>query len=124
MCGRDWVRHVEKKNAAAGPRPVDVSRQSAGLNFKKVDQKQTVFEVAALEVHRVQRARTASFARGDVRITIFGKAGDRPRRLFTPEAVSTERRKWGESSAGGEVQIDLMSAAGRPGGTGRAPGSG
>src|SRR5260370_7671119 len=43
---RGWVRHVEKKNAPP-PAPIDVSRQSAAINFKKVEQNRTVFEVAA-----------------------------------------------------------------------------
>jgi len=103
---RDWMRHVEKKNAPPAA-PVDVSRQSAGLNFKKVDQKQTVFEVAASKSIEF-KGKDASLLE-DVRITIFGKAGDRH------DVIHTRSCQYGRENGGiecsGEVQIDLMSAA-------------
>jgi lipopolysaccharide export system protein LptA len=103
---RDWVRHVEKKNAPPAA-PVDVSRQSAGLNFKKVEQKQTVFEVAASKSIEF-KGKEASLLE-DVRITIFGRAGDRH------DVIHTQSCQYGRENGGiecnGEVQIDLMSAA-------------
>src|SRR5713101_7317591 len=103
---RDWVRHVEKKNAPPAA-PIDVSRQSAGLNFKKVDQKQTVFEVAASKSIEF-KGKDASLLE-DVRITIFGRAGDRH------DVIHTRSCQYGRENGGiecsGEVQIDLMSAA-------------
>jgi lipopolysaccharide export system protein LptA len=103
---RDWMRHVEKKNAPPAA-PVDVSRQSAGLNFKKVDQKQTVFEVAASKSIEF-KGKDASLLE-DVRITIFGRAGDRH------DIIHTRSCQYGRENGGiecsGEVQIDLMSAA-------------
>jgi lipopolysaccharide export system protein LptA len=103
---RDWVRHVEKKNAPPAA-PVDVSRQSAGLNFKKVDQKQTVFEVAASKSIEF-KGKDASLLE-DVRITIYGRAGDRH------DVIHTRSCQYGRENGGiecsGEVQIDLMSAA-------------
>src|ERR1700737_5154948 len=69
---RDWVRHVEKQNAPPAA-PVDVSRQSAGINFKKVEQNHTIFEVAASKSTEF-KGQDASL-REDVRITIFGKTG-------------------------------------------------
>jgi len=102
---RDWVRHVEKKNAPPAT-PIDVSRQSAGLNFKKVDQKQTVFEVAASKSIEF-KGKDASLLE-DVRITIFGRAGDRH------DVIHTQSCQYGRENGGiecsGEVQIDLMSA--------------
>jgi lipopolysaccharide export system protein LptA len=103
---RDWVRHVEKKNAPPAA-PIDVSRQSAGLNFKKVEQKQTVFEVAASKSIEF-KGKDASLLE-DVRITIFGRAGDRH------DVIHTRSCQYGRENGGiecsGEVQIDLMSAA-------------
>jgi lipopolysaccharide export system protein LptA len=103
---RDWVRHIETKNAPPAA-PIDVSRQSAGLNFKKVDQKQTVFEVAASKSIEF-KGKDASLLE-DVRITIFGRAGDRH------DVIHTQSCQYGRENGGiecsGEVQIDLMSAA-------------
>jgi lipopolysaccharide export system protein LptA len=103
---RDWVRHVEKKNAPPSA-PVDVSRQSAGLNFKKVEQKQTVFEVAASKSIEF-KGKEASLLE-DVRITIFGKTGDRHDVIHTQSCQYG--RENGAIECSGEVQIDLMSAA-------------
>ena len=103
---RDWVRHIETKNAPPAA-PIDVSRQSAGLNFKKVEQKQTVFEVAASKSIEF-KGKDASLLE-DVRITIFGRAGDRH------DVIHTQSCQYGRENGGiecsGEVQIDLMSAA-------------
>jgi lipopolysaccharide export system protein LptA len=103
---RDWVRHIETKNAPPAA-PTDVSRQSAGLNFKKVEQKQTVFEVAASKSIEFKGKDTSLLE--DVRITIFGRAGDRH------DVIHTQSCQYGRENGGiecsGEVQIDLMSAA-------------
>jgi lipopolysaccharide export system protein LptA len=103
---RDWLRHVEKKNAPPAA-PIDVSRQSAGLNFKKVELKQTIFEVAASKSTEF-KGQDASLLE-DVRITIYGKAGDRH------DVIHTRSCRYGKENGGiecsGEVQIDLMSAA-------------
>jgi lipopolysaccharide export system protein LptA len=103
---RDWARHIETKNAPPAA-PTDVSRQSAGLNFKKVEQKQTVFEVAASKSIEF-KGKDASLLE-DVRITIFGRTGDRH------DVIHTRSCQYGRENGGiecsGEVQIDLMSAA-------------
>ncbi len=104
---RGWRRHVEKNNAPA-PAPVNVSRQSAGINFKKYgEQNQTVFEVAASKSTEF-KGRDASLLE-DVRITIYGKTGDRH------DVIHTRSCQYGKEDGGidcsGEVQIDLMSAA-------------
>jgi len=103
---RGWVRHVEKKNAPP-PAPVDVSRQSAAINFKKVEQNRTVFEVAASKSTEF-KGQDASLLE-DVRITIYGKTGDRH------DVIHTRSCQYGKEDGGiacsGEVQIDLMSAA-------------
>ena len=103
---RDWVRHIEKKNAPPAA-PIDVSRQSAGLNFKKVDLNQTIFEVAASKSTEF-KGQDASLLE-DVRITIYGKAGDRH------DVIHTRSCRYGKENGGiqcsGDVQIDLLSAA-------------
>src|ERR1700738_2206870 len=103
---RDWVRHVEKKNAPPAA-PVDVPRQSAGINFKKVDQNRTVFEVQASKSTEF-KGQDASLLE-DVKITIFGKTGDRH------DVIHTQSCRYGKEDGGitcsGDVQIDLMSAA-------------
>jgi lipopolysaccharide export system protein LptA len=104
---RDWVRHVEKKNAPP-PAPLDVSRQSAGINFKKYgDQKRAIFEVAASKSIEF-KGKDASLLE-DVRITIFGRAGDRH------DVIHTRSCQYGRENGGiacsGEVQIDLMTEA-------------
>jgi lipopolysaccharide export system protein LptA len=103
---RGWVRHVEKKHAPP-PTPIDVSRQSAGINFKKVEQNRTVFEVVASKSTEF-KGQNASLLE-DVRITIYGKTGERH------DVIHTRSCQYGKEDGGiacsGEVQIDLMSAA-------------
>ena len=103
---RGWRRHVEKNNAPPAA-PVNVSRQSAGINFKKYgEQNQTVFEVAASKSTEF-KGHDASLLE-DVRITIYGKTGDRH------DVIHTRSCQYGKEDGGiacsGEVQIDLMSA--------------
>src|ERR1700676_5302276 len=104
---RDWVRHVEKKNAPPAA-PVDVMRQSAGINFKKYgEHNQAIFEVAASKSTEF-KGKDANLLE-DVRITIFGKTGERH------DVIHTRSCQYGKENGGiacsGEVQIDLMSAA-------------
>jgi LPS export ABC transporter protein LptC len=103
---RDWVRHAEKKNAPP-PAPVDVSRQSAGINFKQGDKNRTIYEVAASKSTEF-KGQDASLLE-DVRIIIFGKAGDRHDVIHT-RSCQYGREK-GDIHCSGAVQIDLMSAA-------------
>jgi LPS export ABC transporter protein LptC len=104
---RDWVRHVERKQAPP-PAPVDVTRQSAGINFRQFDkQNQTViFEVAASKSTEF-KGQDASLLE-DVKITIYGKAGDRY------DVIHTHSCEYGKEKGGircsGDVQLDLMSA--------------
>src|SRR5579864_5908844 len=103
---RGWRRHVEKKNAPP-PAPLDVSRQSAGINFKQGDKNRTIYEVSASKSTEF-KGQDASLLE-DVRITIFGKTGDRH------DVIHTRSCRYGRESGGiacsGEVQIDLMSAS-------------
>src|ERR1700694_1787650 len=103
---RGWVRHVEKKKAPP-PAPVDVSRQSIGINFKKGEGNQTIFEVAAS--HSTEfKGQDASLLE-DVKITIYGKAGERHEVIHTQTCQYAKEN--GRVECSGEVQIDLMSQA-------------
>ncbi len=102
---RDWVRHIEKKNAPPAA-PVDVARQSAAITFKKVEQNHTVFEVAASKSTEF-KGQDASLLE-DVQITIFGKARDRHDVIHT-RSCQYGREK-GDIQCSGDVQIDLMNA--------------
>jgi lipopolysaccharide export system protein LptA len=102
---RDWVRHVERKKAPP-PAPVDVTRQSNGINFKKVESNRTVFEVQASKSTDF-KGQDASLLE-EVQITIYGKMGDRH------DVVHTHSCQYGQKDGnvvcGGDVRLDLMSA--------------
>src|SRR5260221_8042199 len=92
------------------PRPGgrgDVAAQSAGINFKKVEQNHTILEVAASKAREL-KGKDESLLEA-VRITILGKTGDRH------DVIHTRSCRYGKENGGiacsGEVQIDLMSAA-------------
>jgi LPS export ABC transporter protein LptC len=104
---RGWVRRVERKQAPP-PAPVDVTRQSAGINFRQFDkQSQTViFEVQASKSTEY-KGQDASLLE-DVKITIFGKAGDRHDVIHTRSCAY--RKAKGGIRCSGDVQLDLMSA--------------
>ena len=112
---RGWVRHAERKKAPP-PAPVEVSRQSASINFKKVDQNQTIFEVTASRSTEFKGKEDNLLE--EVQITIFGKKGERH------DQIHTKSCQYGKESGGivcsGDVQITLLSAmdaqraAGRP----------
>jgi len=102
---RGWVRHVEKKKAPP-PAPVDVSRQSIGINFKKGEGNQTIFEVAAS--HSTEfKGQDASLLE-DVKITIYGKAGERHDVIHTQTCQYAKEN--GRIVCTGDVQVDLLSA--------------
>ena len=102
---RHWQGYVERKKAPA-PTPVDVSRQSNRLSFKKVDQNRTIFEVQASRSTDF-KGQNASLIE-DVEITIFGQHGDRHDVIHT-QSCRYSRDNEG-ISCGGDVQIDLLSA--------------
>ena len=103
---RGWVERREKRNAPAAA-PVDVSRQSAGINFKKVEQSRTIFEVAASKSTEF-KGQAANLLE-DVRITIYGKTGERHDVIHTRSCEYSTQN--GGIDCTGDVQIDLMTAA-------------
>src|ERR1700730_8199759 len=103
---RGWVRHVERKNAPP-PAPVDVTRQSAGITFKKEEQNRTIFVVEASKSTDF-KGQDASLLE-DVKITIFGKAGDRHDVIHTQSCQYGKQN--GSVTCSGDVQLDLISEA-------------
>jgi lipopolysaccharide export system protein LptA len=104
---RGWTRHLERKKAPPSA-PVDVTRLSNGITFKKFDeQNRTVFEVKASKSTEF-KGQDASLLE-DVMITIFGKTSERH------DVIHTQSCKYGEKTGSiacsGDVQFDLMSAA-------------
>jgi lipopolysaccharide export system protein LptA len=103
---RDWVRHIERKKAPP-PAPLDVTRQSSGITFKKFgEQNHVIFEVTASKSTEF-KGQDASLLE-EVQITIFGKAGDRH------DVIHTHTCQYGQIDGGvtcaGDVRFDLMSA--------------
>jgi lipopolysaccharide export system protein LptA/lipopolysaccharide export system protein LptC len=103
---RGWVRHLEKKKAPP-PAPVDVSRQSAAITFRKEEGNQTIFEVTAS--HSMEFKGQDANLLEDVKITIFGRAGDRHDVIHTQSCRYGKEN--GEIFCDGDVQIDLLSAS-------------
>src|SRR5215472_9927738 len=102
---RHWKGYIDRKKAPP-PAPVDVSRLSNGLSFKKVDQNRTVFEVQASRSTDF-RGQNASLLE-DVKITIFGQHGDRHDVIHTQSCRYSRDNE--AIACGGDVQIDLLSA--------------
>jgi len=103
---RKWVAHRESKKAPP-PAPSDVSRQSSGLTFSKVEGNRAIFTVAASK-STDYKDKAASLLE-DVGITIFGRAGDRHDTIHTQSCQY--EKEGGGVMCNGEVQIDLQSAA-------------
>src|SRR5882724_6883441 len=103
---REVVKFRETRNAPP-PAPVDVERQSNGLTFSKVDGNRTIFTVNAGKSTEF-KDKGASLLE-DVRITIFGKTGERH------DIIHTQSCQYGKNDGSvvcsGQVQIDMQSAA-------------
>jgi lipopolysaccharide export system protein LptA len=102
---RDWVRHIERKTAPP-PTPLDITRQSSGLTYRHGDQNRTDYIVEASKSTEF-KGQDASLIE-EVRITIFGKTGDRHDVIHTHSCQFNQ--KDGAVACGGDVRFDLMSA--------------
>ncbi len=102
---RGWTRHVERKKAPPAA-PVDVSRLSNGITFKKVEQNRTIFELQASKSTEFKGQDDNLIE--DVVVTIYGKTGERH------DVIHTQKCQYGKANGSvvcnGDVQIDLMSA--------------
>jgi len=103
---REVVKTIEIKNAPA-PAPQNVERQSNGLTFSKVEGNRTVFTVNAGKSTEF-RDKGASLLE-DVRITIFGKTGERHDTIHTQSCQYAKES--GTVVCSGDVQLDMQSAA-------------
>ena len=103
---RGYTRHIERKQAPPAA-PQDVTRQSNGINFKKVEQNRTIFQVQASKSTEF-KGQDASLLE-EVVVTIFGKAGDRHDIIRTHSCQYDQ--KSGDIACGGDVRIDAMSAS-------------
>jgi LPS export ABC transporter protein LptC len=104
---RGWTSHVERKNAPP-PAPVDVSRQSAGITFKKFDEQNRIIFTVDASKSTDFKDQDASLLE-DVKITIFGQTGDRNDVIHTKSCQYGKEN--GSITCSGDVQLDLMSAA-------------
>jgi LPS export ABC transporter protein LptC len=103
---RKWVAHREEQKAPP-PAPQDVTRRSNGLTFSKMAGNQKIFTVEASKATDF-RDKDASLLE-DVKITIFGKTGERHDTIHTQSCQY--EKTGGNIACSGEVQIDLESRA-------------
>ena len=102
---RKWVAHKEKEEAPP-PAPEGVARQESGLTFSKEVGTQRLFTVEASKATNFKDNATSLLE--DVKITIFGKTGERHDVIHTH---SCEYEKDGQNIVcSGDVQLDLQSA--------------
>ena len=103
---RKWVAYREQQKAPP-PAPKDVTRSSNGLTFSKMDGNQKIFTVEASKAIDF-KDKDASLLE-DVKITIFGKKGERHDTIHTQSCQY--EKEGGSIACGGEVQFDLESRA-------------
>lgn len=103
---RKWVAHREKEKAPP-PAPKDVMRLESGISFSKMEGNQKIFTVEASKVTDF-KGKEASLLE-DVKITIFGKNGERHDTIHT-RSCQYEKGS-GSIVCSGEVDLDLESAA-------------
>ena len=103
---RKWAAHREQQKAPP-PAPQDVTRRSNGLTFSKMDGNQKIFTVEASKATDF-KDKDASLLE-DVKITIFGKTGERHDTIHTQSCQYD--KTGGDITCSGEVQIDMQSRA-------------
>jgi lipopolysaccharide export system protein LptA len=101
---RKWVAYREQQKAPP-PAPKDVTRLSSGLTFSKGVGTQKIFTVEASKATDF-KDKDASLLE-DVKITIFGKTGERHDTIHTRSCQY--EKSGGGIACSGEVQIDLQS---------------
>ena len=103
---RQWVAHVERKKAPP-PLAENQERQSIGLKVSKNEGDRTVFTVQASKSTDLKGVDISLLE--DVKVTVFGKLGDRH------DVIHTHSCRYAKTNGGiecsGDVQIDLQSAA-------------
>ena len=103
---RKWAAHRERQKAPP-PAPQNVTRLSSGLTFSKGEGTKKIFTVEASKATDF-KGKDASLLE-DVKITIFGKKGERHDTIHTQSCQY--EKAGGNMACSGEVQIDLESRA-------------
>jgi lipopolysaccharide export system protein LptA len=103
---RQWVAYVERKKAPP-PLAENQERQSIGLTVSKNEGDRTVFTVQASKSTDLKGVDISLLE--DVKVTVFGKLGDRHDIIHT-HSCRYEKTN-GAIECSGDVQIDLQSAA-------------
>ena len=103
---RKWVEHREKQKAPP-PAPQNATRFSSGLTFSKMDGDRKIFTVEASKATDFKNKEASLLE--DVKITIFGKIGQRHDTIHTRSCQY--ENEGGSIACSGEVQFDLESAA-------------
>jgi lipopolysaccharide export system protein LptA len=102
---RIWVEHVEIKRAPP-PLTADKERQSIGLTLSKGEGERTVFTLQASKSTDFKGQDISLLE--DVKVTVFGKTGDRHDILHTESCRYSKAD--GAIQCAGNVQMDLQSA--------------
>jgi len=103
---RQWIAHVEIRKAPP-PLAENKERQSIGLTLSKGEGDRTIFTVEASKSTDFKGQDISLLE--DVKVTVFGKLGDRHDVIHTHSC--NYARTDGSIQCGGDVQIDLQSAA-------------
>jgi hypothetical protein len=103
---RQWVAHVERKKAPP-PLTADEERQSIGLTISKNEGERTIFTVQASKSTDFKGQDISLLE--DVKITVFGKTGERHDLIHTQSCRYAKAD--GAIECAGNVQMDLQSAA-------------
>jgi lipopolysaccharide export system protein LptA len=103
---RQWVAHVEIRRAPP-PLEEDKERQSIGLRLSKNEGDRTIFTVQASKSTDFKGQDISLLE--DVKITVFGKAGDRHDVIHTQSCNYSKAD--GAIQCSGAVKMDLQSAA-------------
>jgi len=104
---RQWIAHVEIKKAPP-PLEEDKERQSIGLTLSKVEGDRTIFTVQASKSSDLKGQDISLLE--DVRVTAFGKLGDRHDVIHT-QSCKYAKAESGSIQCSGKVELDLQSAA-------------
>ncbi len=103
---RGWQRIVDRRKAPP-PAALNVEKQSSGLTLSKMDGPRTIFTIQASKSTEFKDIEASLLE--NVKVTIFGKAGDRHDVMQTRSCQAEKGN--GGITCNGDVQIDLESAA-------------
>jgi lipopolysaccharide export system protein LptA len=103
---RQWLAYTERKKAPP-PLAANQERQSIGLTISKNEGDRTVFTVQASKSTDLKGQDISLLE--DVKVTVFGKLGDRHDVIHTHSCRYAKNK--GAIECNGDVQIDLQSAA-------------